>query len=609
MSSFSKDEIKNRMLRRVATLWDVRNVEKLDPIVKLLIEALASEVFRLSNQSSDSGMRILEKVARVLTPSNLVSAQPAHAILTARSLSGTQILGAGAEFNYKNAAYLKKTGLNKLPFTAIGSPRIIDGAIRYMICGGKLMALDGSNIKDHLTGGRRRNPVFNNALWIGIETGPGIKSLKDLSIYFDFPYSDNREEYYVLLPHIKWSAAGRRLDARHGMYRESVYDPNPLSRYNLKNIVDAGILAKYNHRFITLNSELDVGRGSRSLYPQELEGSLEQSVIDALDKPLVWLKAEFPAYFTGDAIESATTCINAFPVANKYLSSNTRTLGFSSSIMPLNKASNEYFLGVESVYDSKGRDYTELQAHGNEESCTYSIRKGGCERYNSVDAREYLMRLIDMLRDESMAFAKMDKDTVESNSMVLLSQISTMEYKSGVKSDLEENTSYLIFDRLDEDSCNITATYWLSNGRISEEIRKGEHLESVGDADVLTESAVLLTAPKGGYEAPSEARQIETFKFALISHGAVYSKDDISSFVLSRYGDFIESVEVSRGYAIGNKPHEGIIRVIDVKLTPKQHLADESRSDLKEDILFNLIHHSPDHFNYRVICGEVRSEK
>jgi hypothetical protein len=72
--------------------------------------------------------------------------------------------------------------------------------------------------------------------------------------------------------------------------------------------------------------------------------------------------------------------------------------------------------------------------------------------------------------------------------------------------------------------------------------------------------------------------------------------------VLSRYGEDILRVEVSRGYGKGIGPGEGIIRTIDIRLTPAEKpLTDEYRADLKENILFELRRNSPIHFNYRVM--------
>ena len=60
--------------------WGIKKVENLDPLVKLLLEALSSELFGLSHEIEDSHNRMLDKIANMLTPDTLVHVHPAHGI-------------------------------------------------------------------------------------------------------------------------------------------------------------------------------------------------------------------------------------------------------------------------------------------------------------------------------------------------------------------------------------------------------------------------------------------------------------------------------------------------------------------------------------------------
>lgn len=81
--NYSKEVIKNRMYRHAMNYWGVKKVENLDPLVKLLLEALSSEVFGLSHDIETSQHRILDKIANMLTPDILVSVRPAHSVIHA----------------------------------------------------------------------------------------------------------------------------------------------------------------------------------------------------------------------------------------------------------------------------------------------------------------------------------------------------------------------------------------------------------------------------------------------------------------------------------------------------------------------------------------------
>ena len=66
--SNSKEVIKNRMLRHALTYWDMKNPGDLDPVVKLMLEALSSELHRMGSEIKDTQARILEKIAGAFLP-------------------------------------------------------------------------------------------------------------------------------------------------------------------------------------------------------------------------------------------------------------------------------------------------------------------------------------------------------------------------------------------------------------------------------------------------------------------------------------------------------------------------------------------------------------
>jgi len=80
-NQFTKEAIKARMLQNAANLWEVKNPLALDPFVRLLVEAFSTEVFRAANESQNIEGRILDKIARLLTPTLHTMPHAAHAIM------------------------------------------------------------------------------------------------------------------------------------------------------------------------------------------------------------------------------------------------------------------------------------------------------------------------------------------------------------------------------------------------------------------------------------------------------------------------------------------------------------------------------------------------
>ena len=109
-----------------------------------------------------------------------------------------------------------------------------------------------------------------------------------------------------------------------------------------------------------------------------------------MQEKLVWVKIVFPAHFTPEILEELHAGINIVPVENKLLHEQTTSLEDTFRVIPLRTGNYESLLSVHSVKDSDGKSYHELQypVPGSTESYgTYSIRKGGCERFDSRSAR------------------------------------------------------------------------------------------------------------------------------------------------------------------------------------------------------------------------------
>ena len=96
--NYSKEAIQARLLQNATKLWGVKNIQSLDPFVKLLIDAFSTEVFKANNEIHSSNGRVLEKLARMLTPSRYAHPTPAHAVAFSRPDQDREVLMSHTEF-------------------------------------------------------------------------------------------------------------------------------------------------------------------------------------------------------------------------------------------------------------------------------------------------------------------------------------------------------------------------------------------------------------------------------------------------------------------------------------------------------------------------------
>ncbi|GAO31038.1 type VI secretion system baseplate subunit TssF [Geofilum rubicundum] len=603
---YTKENIKNRMYKRAAALWDIRDVDNLDPIVKLMIESLASEVFGLSGEMQDMEGRLLSKMANELTPTAMATAMPAHAIVHATSTGNETPIDGKTEFHYKNPAFMQKHGLKRLVFSPVVNTRLVQAKVGYFIADGDLYALNAKMMKDKIARPHQKLPLFNNSIWIGLNIAKEVASINHLSFYFDFPYIENKENYFHLLPYTKWSLKGEPLTTEAGIYQTKPGNKNAdrafLDNYDILSKIDKDITALYNQRYITIHQPIDNTKNNQSILPAEVADMYSKEINEVIQKPLIWIKVEFPPYYTNKEISEVFVSCNAVPTANKYLHETEHQIDPFNTILPLPKYKNEAFLTIEMVSDERGKIYFEEHAKNFHESIngTYAIRRGGAERFNSTDARQFLIRLLDLLRDESVAFTNVERDTLDQNTNSLIKQINHLEHKINLNNDKEEVPNYLIIDHKEASQILVLAKFWLTNGPIANGLNAAEPLSYNGYDDIDKTDIMFLSASKGGKNAPDELSKTRLFKNTLISKGSIYSSEDISSYCLAQYGHLITKVEVKKGYDIGSGPQEGLISTIDVYLKLKPHTDLDEQNEIRYNLISGLKYNAPDDFNFRL---------
>ena len=81
IKELSTENIRSRMIKNAARIWGVEgdDIEStFDPMVTMLIEACAFELYKVNNEIKNSQSRILERLAQVLSPDTFTGAQPAY---------------------------------------------------------------------------------------------------------------------------------------------------------------------------------------------------------------------------------------------------------------------------------------------------------------------------------------------------------------------------------------------------------------------------------------------------------------------------------------------------------------------------------------------------
>jgi hypothetical protein len=602
-TEYGKEAIRNRMYRTAAGVCGVRDVESLDPLIRLLIEALASETGKLSDEMENMEIRLLERLAGILTPDMLTRATPASMIIRARPTEDIFTVTGSTCFSYR-----KQVAGDYIHFYPVDNFRLINGEVQSIVCAGKLYRTDNLGIKEIYDSDRKLTVMYPRVLWVGLRLHGSVTQIRDIAFYFDLPNTTGENGLLHLLPYSLWEHRGRRLSVRSGISPADGHENGTAiasSAFDSARFFDMDILNGFNYRFVTLTDCIDGKKDNFEPLPKELDGFFTRLIQDGELPPLLWIKITLPPGFDSDIMEDFSVSINAFPVVNRKKYSKYHKTSSVIPVIPLPVDENEYFHFVESVSDSHGRLYMSLplrDTEGNGHCGTYAVRQGGAERFDSRNAKESLSNLMNILREESASFATLGKEFINDVIRRIDSELNRIDARIKKTYIGREAPAYAVIDSGSTGNAGegIYIDYCAVNCEHANGIKPGARPAISGDAGIDRDSVVALTASSGGKRRPESTPDM--YRYALSCRDAIYTDMDIVGFCYAEAGDALDCVSVKKGVMVSPRPAEGLIRTIDVYLTLKDETADSAakRQETEERLLKLLKRKSPQMYSYRI---------
>lgn len=611
--SYSKEAIKARMLQNATKLWGVKNIQSLDPFVKLLIDAFSTEVFKANNEIQSVNGRITEKLAKMLTPSKYAHPSPAHGIAHYIPSEDKEVLMDHSEFFIKKQiASTQKNQSSRqveIGFTPIDNVNTIKAQSTLMVAGNTVY-----NIDEHLN----KVPIARIAsdagkyrtMKLGIDITDYSSEVfpEKLTFYCSNPTYENVDFVYRLLPHIKVFYNEKPLAVNQGISYESASDVEGFDRIfeeqSIRQKIKEDVKSIYNNKFIEVGGLIpSIFRKIKKGLPPDIDDG--KNIWEPYRKrKYLWLTIEFPPQFTSQVIENFLFILNAFPVYNRTWKKTEYALDIMGNNIPLETSEDEHFLYVEEVLDGQGKKYFEIPFTPTDSinKGLYTVRKGGMERFTNRNATDLMFYIMELLRDEVAAFAVINRDKVKE----VLGEISEkmkglMQKVELADKELRKDINYIIIDPL-ENSAHTYGAFWVSHCSLGNYIRPGTVLSSQKKFQKVT----LLTATTGGEEEQRQSDTILAYKYALTTRDKIISVKDVKNYCKMTLKNQLKSVTVTKGTMISDKPKEGFIRTIDVNIIPQDYAFygskywDKMAEILQNDIKAKAI----DGLEYRVVIHE-----
>lgn len=610
----SKDEIRNRILKNARDFWGVKNTSDFDPLVKLLIEALSTELFNVSNDVQNLENRVLDKISRILASDTLTSALPAHAIAHARPHEPEELIDTKTQFFFRKKLKDKNEGSTENTADIFLSPlkpiKVFNAEIAYLASGKNLFQIDNQHNKKLLTHSDPGSAIDQHTLYVGIRPHSTLKILNGLSFYFDWRNYSVENGVYDLLALTKWSVNNLPVNISLNKFYT---DPklnlrSPFDNHDILNVLTADVHAFYANKFLTIDDENLVPQHfNLQLYPKEFELIFQPGSLINLKKEMLWIKVVFPAAITEAMLDELHLSINAFPVVNKRIHDFKHRLKMMTNIIPVKVQEHDQFLSVHSLGDKMGNVYTEIpHSHDDESNAgSFSIRYGGSERFDNRNAKEVVDYLFELLRDEKASFSAYGSDFLNSSLIELEQNISIIEQKTKAQlSTIKELLNYIIVKPLNNADI-MFLEFWTTNAELGNQIRSGSRLQSFENSKMIPESIFLLSNTQGGRSRLNASNRVQAFKYGLTTGDRIVTQSDVINFCHYELGDKIKSVKLSKGLMVANNPREGFLKTTDIIVSPANQnaLTKEEWKSILELTKSKLVNRSIMNIHYRMLLA------
>ena len=602
------------MIRNASKIWgypDAQDINSFDPVLGLMIGALAEELHNISREINRSDARVIDKFLDILFTQNVFTHFPAHAIAYAEPAQPQVSVNEFYQFYYTKEVRGLDAGEGKsekrnIFFSPATRCALFDGKIKYLFAGNHLYELDG-RLKEIIAETPRKSPSGGRQLLLGIQVNPLIEFLDGLSLFFSFKNIRPESRFYHNLQSSKWKINGKEVAFYNGMETELAQSENSLASLikkenDISYRTGSFIQEYYNGKFMTLDKGnyrlADFLQAGNEPYILK-ENFQDQKNI--FNQDIIWVEVTLSQPISFEEVNDLVISMNSFPVINRELNEYTHSVVKGVNVIPL--LTDDLFFDLRKVTDSENNVYSPRSSSesNEEEGRSCYIRQGGIARFDSRDAKEAIKHLIALARDEAAAFSLKGADLISYELKQLDQILARLEQRIDTSDIAQGQNSYLILESAAEYD-KIQVQFWAIAGDRANNIRPGSKLMVYKGIDLNDNSVVLLTQTVGGRQKLSQEDKLNTLRRSLLSKGRIVTMEDIKALCFELLGKDLKNAEVKKGVALDYSPGKGMTRTLDIflRLATDNELTPEDISHKTESLKVRLRKESVNLLPYRV---------
>lgn len=604
----NQERIKDRILRRAARMWGYNELEaetSFDPVVGLLLSACAAELEKLGFELESSRSRIIERVLEVMFPEEVSGVIPARALLQINPLEDnakTSLYNSFKTSIRKHNIYNPTENIVKeIYFSPSVEAKLTTSKVKYFAYNETLFHLESFFFEDVI--GRAEKNIPSGELWLGIHS-PSKKNPEDLMFFIDINNTYQKELFFYYLKQVKVYFGDKEYILKEGYNVEN-------DSLNLENIITENysdlehiyneVNQYYKSHFFTLKGKLDFNDKPQK---EKLFTDYFPDHRVSEEDDIIWLKFQFSEAIVPDILQNVRFALNCIPVLNIKNNSISRRIKGRLNIIPIDQ--EDHFLDLDYVSDERGKRLDIKNYEAENEGMTALLRKGGVSRFDRRNASELLQYLLELIKDETAAFAAMGGNSATEVLKQINQNVASLHQIAKEKNFTQTNNPYLIISSGNTDTdVQTTISFWSTTAEEANSLKPATvlTLENSGDG-VLNNTAVMIQASVGGRKKLSPQDKILEYRNALLTRGRIVTVADIKAFGMNHFKSLLLGIEVQKGTKKEVSLKGGFSRTIDIFLLKnKEQTENINHSEweyLCESFLLKLKNASANIYPYRL---------
>lgn len=603
----NQERIKDRILRRAARMWGYNELEaetSFDPIVGLLLSACAAELEKLGFELESSRSRIIERVLEVMFPEEVSGVIPARALLQVNPLENNAKVSLYNSFKTAirkhNIYNPTENTVKEIYFSPSIEAKLTAAKVKYFAYNETLHHIESFFFDDVI--GKAEKHLTSGELWLGIHA-PNKENLEDLMFFIDINNTYQKELFFYYLKQVKVYFGDKEYTLQEGYNVED--DGLNLENIITKNYSDLEqvyneINQYYKSHFFTLKGKIEF-----TDKPQEEKLFTQYFPNHKIDNDnIVWLKFQFSEAIVPDILQNVRFALNCIPVLNIKNNSISRRIKGRLNIIPIDE--EDHFLDLDYVSDERGKRLDIKNYEAESEGMTALLRKGGVSRFDRRNASELLQYLLELIKDETAAFAGMGGNSATEVLKQINQNVASLHQIAKEKNFTQTNNPYLIISSGNPDiDIQNTISYWSTTAEEANSLKPATILTLHNNGDgVLNNTAVMIQPSVGGRKKLSSQDKILEYRNALLTRGRIVTVADIKAFGMNHFKSLVLGIEVQKGTKKEVSLKGGFSRTIDISLIKNKEQMDNINPSeweyLCESFLLKLKNASANIYPYRL---------